>query len=192
MLTRNAIVKQVELSRVIPVVENHMQFAHILKQPGKGRIIMLHRCNVLELGPLMALAHEKGYFVYVNLDHASGVHADAAGLHYLAHQLHIAGVESTNPKTLAFASSIHLATVLHVYIVDSAGLKSALEATDLQHVDLLDLSPAIAIPYIYPALAKVLPLPFLGSGLLSSAQQVQAVINAGALGALVSQTDFTG
>lgn len=192
MSTHDAIVKQVAHSRVIPVVENRMQLAHILKQPGKGGMLMLHRCNVLELGPLMVYAHEKGYAVYVNIDHIDGVHADAAGFHYLAYQLHVAGIESTNPKLLALARSAHLATVLHIYAADSAGLESALETTNFQMVDLLDISPALVIPYIYPALTNVLPLPFLGSGLISTAQQAQAVIDAGALGALVSQTDVTG
>jgi glycerol uptake operon antiterminator len=192
MLTPNAIVEQVALSQVIPIVENRMQLAHILKQPSKGGILMLHRCNVLELGPLMVSAHKKGYSVYVNIDHTDGVHADAAGLHYLAYQLHVAGIESTNPKILALARSAHLATVLHIYAADSAGLESVLETTDFQKVDLLDISPALVIPYIYSTLARMLPLPIVGSGLISTAQQVQEVIDAGALGALVSQTDVTG
>jgi glycerol-3-phosphate responsive antiterminator len=187
---RNATTDLVILSRIIPVVENRVQFAPILKQQCKGGMIMLRNCNLLDLGPLMIQAHQKGYTVYVNIDHANGVHADAAGLTYLAQQLHVTGIESANPKTLALAKSAHLATVLHVYAADSAGLESALEVADPHSVDLLDISPALAIPYIRPALSTVLPLPFVGSGLLSTAQQVQEVINAGALGALVAQTDF--
>lgn len=177
-------------SRVIPMIENRVQFIGLLKQPAREHVLMLHHCNVLELGSLIEQAQHKGYAVYVNIDHASGIHADAAGIHYLADHLHIAGIESTNAKVLALAKPARLATMLHIYAADSTGLESALDAADPQVVDLLDISPALAIPYIHPPLSTTLRLPFVGSGLLSTATQLQAVLAAGAVGVLVTQADF--
>jgi glycerol uptake operon antiterminator len=185
-----SVIDLVARSRVIPMIENRVQFAGLLKQSARERILMLHHCNVLELSSLIEQAQHKGYTVYVNIDHANGIHADAAGIHYLVDRLHIAGIESTNAKVLALAKSAHLATILHIYAADSAGLESALDAADPQVVDLLDISPALAIPYIHPSLSTTLPLPFVGSGLLSTAAQLQAVLAAGAVGVLVTQADF--
>lgn len=179
------------LSQVVPLIDNHIQLASLLKQPGGAGMLMLNRCNVLELGLLGDQAQSRGYSVYVNIDHSSGVHADLAGIRYLIDTVHVAGIESTNVKVLALAKAAHLATVLHVYAADSTGLASALDAVDPQIVDLLDISPALAIPYIYPPLSRALPLPFIGSGLISTATQVQSILGAGALGVLVAQADFT-
>jgi Glycerol-3-phosphate responsive antiterminator (mRNA-binding) len=179
------------LSQVVPLIDSYTQFASLLKQSGSAGMLMLYRCNVLELGLLSDQAQRKGYSVYVNIDHISGVHADPAGIRYLIDTVHVAGIESTNVKVLALAKVAQLATVLHVYAADSTGLASALDAADPQIVDLLDISPALAIPYIYPPLSHALPLPFIGSGLISTATQVQSILGAGALGVLVAQTDFT-
>jgi len=175
---------------VIPVVENRGQFVQILEQ-AESRILVLRHCNLLELEPLLLQAHQRGYTVYVNMDHVDGVHADAMGLHYLARQMHVSGIESTNPKVLAMAKMLGLKTILHIYVADSTGLTSALEVTDVRYVDLLDVSPALAIPYIKPALTTVLPLPFLASGLISTARQLRSVLRTGAAGVLMTQNNPT-
>jgi len=46
-------------------------------------------------------------------------------------------------------------------------------------VDLLDITPALVIPFVVSH--TTLPLPFIGSGLISTFQQVQSVLHAGAL-----------
>ncbi|HAE83211.1 MAG TPA: hypothetical protein DCK85_07465, partial [Ktedonobacter sp.] len=46
-------------------------------------------------------AHRRKLSVYVNVDHIDGIHADAAGLRYLAEYLQVTGVISTYPRILS-------------------------------------------------------------------------------------------
>src|SRR5579883_922734 len=167
--------------KIIPLVENRIQLQHVLKTSA-CRVVVLRHCNLLDLAPLLVHAYQRQYAIYVHIDHVEGVHADAAGLQYLARQLSIAGIISANLKTLALARTYNLETVLRIFAADSTGLESALETIDTAPVDLFDVAPALAIPYIDPLLTSVLPLPFIGSGLISTREQVQAVLNAGAIG----------
>jgi glycerol uptake operon antiterminator len=174
-------------SRVIPVVANRGQLQQVLKT-SPCKVVLLRHCNLLELAPILQLARQQ-YAFYVNIDHVEGVHADAAGLHYLANAVGIAGILSANLKTLVVGKTEGLETVLRIFAADSTGLESALEAFDPAYVDLLDVSPALAIPHITPPLTRILPRPFIGSGLLSTNEQVQAVLNAGALGVTLAQNE---
>jgi len=140
---------------------------------------MLRHCNLLDLRPILDHAFDRDLAVYVNVDHIDGIHPDSAGLRFLAQQLHIAGIVSSNPRILSLGKGFELETIQRLFAVDSTGLDTALESVDSNTVDLLDISPALVIPYVVSH--TVLPLPFIGSGLISTFQQVQSVLRAGAI-----------
>ncbi len=173
--------------KTIPVIENRVQFARAL-DASQTTTILLRHCNLFELRPMLEHAHQREVAVYVNVDHIDGIHPDAAGLRYLAHQLHIAGIISSNPRILALGKGFDLETIQRIFAVDSAGLEGALESIDSRYVDLLDISPALVIPYVVSH--TPLPLPFIGSGLIYTFQQVQAVLRAGALRVAVARTEL--
>ena len=173
--------------KTIPVIENRLQFTHALDTSQVDSILLRH-CNLFEFTAMLEQAYERGLAVYVNVDHIDGIHPDIAGLRYLAHQLHVTGIISSNPRILSLAKGHDLETLQHIFAVDSTGLEAALESVDSHQVDLLDISPALVIPYIVSHAA--LPLPFIGSGLITTFQQVQAVLRAGALRVGVARPDL--
>ena len=173
--------------KTIPLVENRAQFALALDAPDVTAIILRH-CNLFDLRPLLEHAHERNLAIYVSMDHIDGIAPDLAGFRYLATQLHITGVLSSHGKVLALAQSFDMQTIQRIFAVDSTGLEAALESVDDQQVDLLAISPALVIPY---AIAQVsLHLPFIGSGFVSTPQQVQRILNAGAIGVTVSRPEL--
>ena len=175
--------------KTIPIVENRVHFTQVLDISQINAILLRH-CNLFEFTALLHNAHRRGLSVYVNIDHIDGIHADSAGLRYLAEQLHVTGIFSNHPRILALAKSFGLETIQRIFAVDSTGLEMALETVDKTYVDLLDVSPALVIPYIVPSLTKLLPLPFIASGLISTPQQVQAVLRSGASGVAVSRPEL--
>ncbi len=189
MLTRStrSLLSVSAQQKTIPVIENRTLFSRAL-DASQITTILLRHCNLFELRPMLDHAYEREVAVYVNVDHIDGIHPDTAGLRYLAHQLHIAGIVSSNPRILAQGKSFELETIQRIFAVDSTGLEAALESVDTHHVDLLDISPALVIPYVVSQ--TPLPLPFIGSGLISTFQQVQAVLRAGALHVAVARPEL--
>lgn len=189
MLTRSAR-SQLSLSaeqKTVPVIENRLQFVRALDTPRVSAILLRH-CNLFEFKSMLENAHERELAIYVNVDHIDGIHPDSAGLRYLTHSLHITGIISSNPRILALAKAFDLETIQRIFAVDSTGLEVALESVDSQYVDLLDISPALVIPYVVSQ--TTLPLPFIGSGLIYTFQQVQAVLRAGALRVAVARPEL--
>jgi glycerol uptake operon antiterminator len=189
MLTRSSksLLSVSDRQKIIPVIENRTEFLRALNAPQISTMVLRH-CNLLDLRPILDHAFEREMAVYVNVDHIDGIHPDSAGLRFLTHQLHIAGIVSSNPRILTLGKGFELETIQRLFAVDSTGLETALDSVDSHHVDLLDISPALVIPYVVSN--TVLPLPFIGSGLISTFQQVQSVLRAGALRVTTARSEL--
>ncbi len=189
MLTRSSksLLSVSDHQKIIPVIENRTELLRVLNVPQISTILLRH-CNLFDLKPVFDHTSKRDVAIYVNVDHIDGIHSDSAGLRFLAQQLHIAGIVSSNPRILALGKSLGLETVQRLFAVDSTGLDTALETVDSQLVDLLDISPALVIPYVVSHIE--LPLPFIGSGLVSTYQQVQSVLSAGALRVMTPRSEL--
>ncbi len=175
--------------KIIPMIENRSHFAMALAS-SQVNVLFLRHCNLFELTSLLAQADRQGKAIYVNVDHIDGIHSDAAGLRYLAETFHVVGVLSNHPKTLALAKEFNLETIQRLFAADSSGLEMAIESIDIRTVDLLDFSPALAIPYVIPFLDAPLPLPFIAFGLAHTAQQVREIVRCGAIGVAVNRPEL--
>jgi len=175
--------------KIIPMIENRSHFAMALAS-SQVNVLFLRHCNLFELTSLLDQADRQGKAMYVNIDHIDGIHPDAAGLRFLAETCHVLGVTSTHPKTLALAKEFGLETIQRIFAADSSGLEMALESIDTRCVDLLDFSPALAIPYVIPFLDTPLPLPFVAFGLVQTAQQARDVLRSGAIGVAVNRPEL--
>ena len=176
-------------NRVVPVIETRVQFVQAL-EISQVRALLLRHCNLFEFAALLESAHRCGCSVYVNVDHIDGIHADAAGLRYIAERLHITGITSNHPKVLSIGKQFGLETIQRIFAVDSTGLEMALESVDISYVDMLDFSPALVVPYIIPQLKSSFPLPFMASGLLYTAEQLQAVLHTGVRAIAVTRPEL--
>ncbi len=173
---------------VVPAVETRGQLAQALASP-QVRAVVLHHCNLFECAALLATAQRQGCAAYVNVDRMEGIQADAAGLRYIAEHFHVTGVISIHAKALASAKQVGLETVQRILAVDSTGMDVTLQSVDVNVVDLLDFLPALVVPHIIPEVRASLPLPFMASGLLYTAEQLRAVVRAGAIAVSVARPD---
>jgi glycerol uptake operon antiterminator len=175
--------------KTIPLIENRQQFLQALAAPRIGSVLLRH-CNLFDFPDLLQEAQLRRLAVYVNIDHIDGIHADAAGLRYLAERMHVAGIVSNHPRNLALAKSYGLETIQRIFAVDSTGLEMALETVDEGYVDLLDISPALVVPFVVASLKSRLPLPFIASGLVHTPRQLKSVTDAGAAGVVVTRPEL--
>lgn len=175
--------------KIIPVIEQKAQLSRVFDLPS-ARAVLLRHCSLFELAGFLERARQRQLPTYVSIDHVDGIHADSAGLRYLSERLSITGIISTHPRVLAIAKDYGLETIQRMYVLDSTGLDAALETLDTSIIDMLDISPALVIPYVIPRLRVPLPLPFLASGLVLEAEHVRSVLRNGASGIFVSRDDL--
>jgi|SRR5579859_6528761 len=175
--------------KIIPIIESRLQFSQVFDSSQINSILLRH-CNLFDFTTLLEAAQERALSVYVNIDHIDGIHADSAGLRYLAESLKVNGIISNNSRTLSVGKDCGLETIQRIFAVDSTGLEMALDSVDTHYVDVLDISPGLVVPYITAQTIAQLPLPFIASGLIHTPQQVRAVLQAGAIGVAVSRPEL--
>ncbi len=173
--------------KMIPLVENRVQLVRILNTRTINTIFLRH-CNLFDLAGPLELVQKRNIAMYVSIDHIDGIHADSAGLAYLVNTLHIQGIISSHPRTLALAKQLGLETIQRIFALDSTGMEAAVESIDTTTVDILDISPALVVPHIASKLQGLRP--FIASGLISTIQQMHTVLNAGAMGVVVAHDEL--
>jgi glycerol uptake operon antiterminator len=172
---------------MIPLIENRTQLVRILDTRTINAIFLRH-CNLFDLAGPLQLVQKRNIAVYVSIDHIDGIHADSAGLSYLANTLRIQGIVSSHTRTLALGKQLGLETIQRIFALDSTGMETALESVDTTTVDILDISPALVVPHIAPKLGDLRP--FIASGLISTTQQMHTVLNAGAASVVVARDEL--
>jgi glycerol uptake operon antiterminator len=177
------------VSRIIPIVENRTQFERVFQLP-RASAVWLRNCSLFDLSDYLERSYGHSLELYVNIDHINGIHPDAVGLRFLADHFHVVRLVSSNPRVLALGKALGLRTIQRVFAADSAGLESALETVDPAIVEMLNISPAPIIPYIFSYLLATAPLPVIGSGLLQTNQQVRAILDAGAFSVATARQDL--
>src|SRR5947209_18915020 len=175
--------------KAIPAIENRAQLLRAFDTPQISAVLLRH-CNLFELAGLLERAHQRKIATYWNIDWIDGIHADNAGLRYLAEHLSITGVVSNHPRVLSVGKGFGLETIQRIFALDSTGLEATLESVDATYVDLLDISPALVVPHIMPQLRMLLSRPFIASGLIQTSEQIQAILRAGARGVVVARNDL--
>jgi glycerol uptake operon antiterminator len=175
--------------KTIPAIENRAQLLRAFDTPHIN-VVLLRHCNLFELAGLLERAHQRKIATYVNIDSIDGIHADSAGLRYIAERLYVTGIMSNHPRVLSIGKGFGLETIQRIFALDSTGLEATLESVDPACVDLLDISPALVVPHIMPQLDTLLSRPFIASGLVQSTAQIQAILHAGARGVVVARNDL--
>lgn len=173
--------------KVIPLVESRTQLMRVLNTRNTNAIFLRH-CNLFELAGLLELVQKRNIAIYVSIDHIDGIHADNAGLHYLAHTVHVDGIVSSHLRTLALGKALGLETIQRIFALDSTGMEAALESVDTSFVDILDISPALVVPHILANLQGLRP--FIASGLLETMQHIHTVLRAGASSVVVARDEL--
>jgi glycerol uptake operon antiterminator len=175
--------------KTIPAIESRAQLLRAFDTPQVTAVLLRH-CNLFELAGLLERARQHKLATYVNIDSIDGIHPDSAGLRYLAQRLCITGVVSNHPRVLAIGKGFGLETIQRIFALDSTGLEAALESVDPPCIDLLDISPALVVPYIMAQFRALLPKPFIASGLIQTTEQVSTLLRAGARSVVVARNDL--
>ena len=144
------------------------------------RQVLLERGSLLAmLGPL-ASAAKQGIAIFVNLDAVEGLAPDAAALAFLATDLGFSGVVSVKPHALRDASRFRLRTVQRIHAIDSTGLETGLSGIVSPAPYAIAIAPAVALPFVMPAIRAVTNVPVWGTGFVASIEQAVNVLTAGA------------
>ena len=141
--------------------------------------------NIFNLKTIVQKAKEKGKLIFLHVDLIDGFSRDAMALRYIAQEIKPDGIISTKNNQLKTAGELGLLTVQRLFIVDSMSIQTTIKAASLANPDTVEILPGI-MPRITAQLAQKLEVPVIVGGLVSTAQDVQNALAAGAHGVSTS------
>jgi glycerol uptake operon antiterminator len=144
------------------------------------RQLLLERGSLLAMVGPLASAARQGVAIFVNLDAVEGLAPDAAALAFLATDLGFSGVVSVKPHALRDASRFRLRTVQRIHAIDSTGLETGLSSIVSPAPYAVAIAPAVALPHVMSAIRAVSVAPIWGTGFISSTEQANEILAAGA------------
>jgi glycerol uptake operon antiterminator len=144
------------------------------------RQVLIERGSLLALVGPLARAARQGIAIFVNLDAVEGLAPDSAALAFLATDLGLSGVLSVKSHLLKDASRFRLRTVQRIHALDSTGLETGLNSIVSPPPYAIAIAPAVAIPQVMPAIRATTGTPVWGTGFISSVDQANDVLAAGA------------
>jgi glycerol uptake operon antiterminator len=144
------------------------------------RQVLLERGSLLAMVGPLASAARQGIAIFVNLDAVEGLAPDSAALAFLATDLGFSGVVSVKPHALRDASRFRLRVVQRIHAIDSTGLATGLGSIVSPAPYALAIAPAVAIPQVMPSIRSISKAPVWGTGFITSAEQANEILAAGA------------
>jgi glycerol uptake operon antiterminator len=125
--------------------------------------------------------------VYVDVDFMDGFGRDTVFLEYLHQVLKPDGIISTKGNLIKKAMSLTLFAVQRIFIFDSMSLQSGIDSVKNIKPDAVEILPGI-MPRIIKKVREATKLPIISGGLISDREDVDAALEAGAIGISTGNT----
>lgn len=143
--------------------------------------------SIMILPQMVRDARSGGKRVFVHLDLLEGLGHDAAAVEWCARFAAPDGLISTRAPLLKRARECGLLTIQRLFVMDKASLSHGVKQLRQSGPDLIEVLPGL-LPKAVSALVEALPgMPVIAGGMVTEASEVNAALNAGALGVSTSE-----
>ncbi len=155
-----------------------------------SRVVFLLGTCLHEYRDQMEVLQEAGHRVFVHLDLVEGLKSDTAGLSFLLEQALPEGIISTHKGVLELARKRGLLRILRVFMLDSEALSKGRQLGQTIRPDFTELLPGVAIPSLDEKAFRGFSSPLIAGGLVTSLEQIHAVLRKGILAVSTSESSL--
>lgn len=144
--------------------------------------------DVLRLPRIVGQCKALGKQVFLHLDLAKGLAAEAEAVEYLARAVRPDGIITTKARLVPVVRDFGLLAIQRVFALDSKGLLTAVQMAQTVQPDAVEVLPGV-VPRVIERLRDTLACPIVAGGLIETFADVDAALSAGALAVSVSRHD---
>lgn len=147
-------------------------------------IVFVLRGNGLDLASTIRRIHDEDKLVAVHLDLVDGLRADHAGVVWLA-RLGADAIITSHGQLVATIRAEGAAAIQRLLLSRRGHLDQALGAIRRSRPDIVEVLPGVVLPAVRRLLGDFEP-PLLAGGFVRTAEEVEAILAAGAIGVTTS------
>lgn len=162
---------------LIPVSKNKRQYDLFLKSSYEYGVYL--DTDLLHLKPISKLAKEHEKKILIHTDLIQGLKNDEYSIEYICQDIKPYGIISTRPSVIAKAKKRGLMTIQRIFLLDSQALEKSYAIAQKTQADYLEILPGV-IPGFIKKIANDIKIPILAGGLVTTKEEVNCALNAGA------------
>jgi glycerol uptake operon antiterminator len=162
---------------LIPVSKNKRQYDLFLKSSYEYGVYL--DTDLLHLKPISKLAKENEKKILIHTDLIQGLKNDEYSIEYICQEIKPYGIISTRPSVIAKAKKRGLMTIQRIFLLDSQALEKSYAIAQKTQADYLEILPGV-IPGFIKKIANDIKIPILAGGLVTTKEEVNCALNAGA------------
>ena len=172
--TRKArFLEAIRTQRIIAAVKEPVQVA---QAEAAGLQVVFHLVGTIYDVAETVRRRSPGTLVFCHVDLIQGLAKDEVGMRILARELQVDGILTTRRQLIKAAQDEGLVAILRLFLMDSEGLRTALEVVRGVKPDAVEILPAVAVPSVAHRIPfDVLPLAISG-GLVERPEQVERIL----------------
>lgn len=133
----------------------------------------------------VARVQERGKRAFLHVDLVQGFGTDRAAMRFIARRVRPAGILTTKSQVVRYAHDEGLACIQRFFIVDSQSLATAVQHARAAPVAAVEVMPASLPAWALQRLVREVPVPVIAGGLVSTPEEAQRALRAGAAGVSV-------
>ncbi|WP_214698763.1 MULTISPECIES: glycerol-3-phosphate responsive antiterminator [unclassified Exiguobacterium] len=141
-----------------------------------GVLLEIHMSRLESIFKLLGSHHKK---VFIHMDLIQGMKADEFATEYICQTYKPFGIISTKGNVIVKAKQKGVVTVQRLFLIDSLSLEKSIRHIERSKPDYIEVLPGIVPKYIQRVHEKT-GIPVFAGGLIETAEEVQAALDAGA------------
>lgn len=118
--------------------------------------------------------------VFIHIDMIDGLKADIAGVSYLKDITGIDGIITAKQNVVKIARSLHLFSILRLFIIDSRSVVTGIKSASEFQPDAVEVMPGTIFKTI-SFIKKNISIPIIAGGLISEKEEADSAIKNGAV-----------
>ena len=153
-------------------------------------IIILIQADICTLNRVVKQIKKTDKLIFVHIDLMKGLKRDASGIKFLADDIGIDGIVTTQTSLIALARKFQLLTIQRVFILDSASIKQGIKSIQESRPDAVEILPGIVVPHIKDYIQKSIHQTVIAGGLINTEEEILTILQSGAKGISSSSIDL--
>ena len=187
--TMGDILKRMNSNKMIASVKTAKSIDQVLKFKDQISAVFLITGTLLTVKKFVDVIQNAGIPVFIHGEKIGGLNLNNEGLDFLAKYVKPAGILTTKPSLIKKAKEHGMLVVQRVFMIDSEVYQNVIDQHEKLNPDFIEIMPSTLCQVIY-SYTQLLKTPIITGGLLSTKEQVDEAIRAGAVAVSTSNEGY--
>ncbi|HEU5138579.1 MAG TPA: glycerol-3-phosphate responsive antiterminator [Bacillales bacterium] len=162
--------------KILPAVRGMKDFEKLVES--QYQYIVLLDTHVGQLRGIVKFAKAHGKKVFLHADLIQGLKTDEYAAEFLCQEIRPDGLISTRTNVVATARKKGLTAIQRLFLLDSIALDTSYKLLKKSQPDYIEVLPGV-MPHIIREVKEAAGIPIFAGGLIRTAEDVEAALDAG-------------